>query len=473
MFITCILIYERLDVDVLIQFLLFEMVLLGFLVYVFFNAEKLSGMTIFKVEKHLTCHTLLVEAIVVCLAVLPAGLFTWYAHNQEILQSVKKDQLCLAFSIENRNNGIYGELKAMDSVVIPRKAGDILLYDRGIYAVSQQIVLPVHGSLQPVMADSGFEKFYFAISDQISIDYYTEGFLPALNDTSSDRSWEWLRPFNGWLPFLYTMKPGKAELLSIRTEIPPRFIFLSEWPRLISLFIFVCILLVGLFFLIYRISEGIFLNKFVDYGSKQTADGKIPFFLDYYARQSDKAFGPDKLREDLEGAVFEYTPNYDEKQMNQFELETISKMQKYKTYYSFVLDNCSPAEKYLLYSFALNGFLNYKNVTDIYKLLDEGLLKENDGEVRMFSLGFRAYILKYYASEGEQVIAKTMGKRTAWLSFKTPFMILLIAVACFVFFTQHDAWQRISALITGLSTSIPLLFGLFKGGGQITRDIKE
>jgi hypothetical protein len=39
-------------------------------------------MIFFKSDKHLAWHTVLVEAIVICLSVLPAGLFTWYAQNR-------------------------------------------------------------------------------------------------------------------------------------------------------------------------------------------------------------------------------------------------------------------------------------------------------------------------------------------------------------------------------------------------------
>jgi hypothetical protein len=471
LFISCISLYQRMDVDVFMQFLIFELVLLFFLGYVLLNAEKLLNMKVSTKEKHLTYHTLLVEAVVVCLAVLPAGLFTWYAHNQEILQAVKKDQLCLAHSIEKRDNGIYGELHAIGPDIIPRKVSDTLLYGRGIYAVSQQLVAPDTGTIQPAKADSGFEKFYFAISDQISNDYYSEGFLPALKDTSWDISWEWQRPDTGWLPFLFTMRTGRPHLLNVRSEIPSRFIFLTDWPKLAGLFAFVCVLLIGLFFLIYRSSEGIFLNKFADYARRRHASAGPPFFNKYYAGYGDKQLGPEALRQDLEGAVFEYTPSYDELQMNQYELETVSKLEHYKDYYEFVMDNCSGAQKYMLYSFALNGFLNYKNVTEIYKLLDEGVLKEEDGEVRMFSIGFRAYILKYYAAEGEKVIAKSAGNRTAWQSFKTPFLFLLVAVAAFIFFTRQEAWQRFSALITGLSTSIPLLIGLFRNSFSKKQDV--
>jgi hypothetical protein len=76
-------------------------------------------------------------------------------------------------------------------------------------------------------------------------------------------------PADKWMaPFLYGLKPGKAETLKIQSEIQERFIFLNDWTKLSGLAFFICLLLTGLFFLIYRISESMFLNKFIRYGSQ-------------------------------------------------------------------------------------------------------------------------------------------------------------------------------------------------------------
>jgi hypothetical protein len=45
-----------------------------------------------------------------------------------------------------------------------------------------------------------------------------------------------------------------------------------------------------------------------------------------------------------------------------------------------------------------------------------------------------------------------------------PFLILLMIGAAFLFFTRQEAWQRISALVAALSTSLGLLSGIFREG---------
>jgi hypothetical protein len=52
-------------------------------------------------------------------------------------------------------------------------------------------------------------------------------------------------------------------------------------------------------------------------------------------------------------------------------------------------------------------------------------------------------------------------------------MVLLFAVAAFVFFTRQETWQRFSALIAAVSSSIPLLMGLFKGDEKNDYDSKS
>ena len=411
---------------------------------------------------------------------MPAGLFTWYSHNQEILQAVKKDQLSLAVSLDNRGNGIYSQLGALPDSVVSPEIIDRLHYGRGIYPAPDPAIRREWGIIRPPKSDSGYENFYFAISDQISNDYYNEGFIPALKDTSWDRSWIWARNGDTSLLFRYSMKPDTGrkmngpvfasqagmELLNIRSNIPQRYIYLSDGLKLTMVILIVLILLCALYLLIRRISEGVFLKKFIEYGSRLGQQIFPPYYTEYQHGHGREEIHGEKLKDQVAEIVFDYTPGPSEKKMNENEQYTISKLQEWKEYYAFILHKCSPSERYLLYNFAASGFINYKNVAEIYRLLDARILRVREEEIRMFSIGFRAYMLKNYLQHGEKGVAKHVGKRSAWQTFKTPFMVLLLAVAAFVFFTREEAWQRFSALITGLSTSIPLLFSLFRNGGS-------
>jgi hypothetical protein len=61
-------------------------------------------------------------------------------------------------------------------------------------------------------------------------------------------------------------------------------------------------------------------------------------------------------------------------------------------------------------------------------------------------------------------MSKTQKRKSSWESFKRPFLIILIGFACLIFFTQQEAWQRISALLAALTSSIPVLLDLFRSG---------
>ena len=483
LYLIYILWYQDFEFSALIQFILFEMLVLVLLGIAHFKAKWLLKFKQVRQENYLLRYTLLIEALVVSLSAVPAGLYTWYSHNQEILQAVKKDQLCLAFSLESRGNGIYSELKQLGKRVVPARFIDSLQYKKGIYLIPRYNISHTKGSIESPQTDSGYEKFYFDFSDRISNDYYTEGFLPALRDTSRDRSWKWTRPSDSSLSFSFIMKPdtgsrnaaGIYDLLNIQSEIPERFVFLSDKLKLSLLIIFIALALYGFYLLIYRISNGVFLKKFIMYGSKIGHSGLPPYFKEYYLENNTGNAGDEEIRVQSAGIIFDYQPRNDDAIMNGYEQSTIGKLRIGRNYYAYVLSKCTAPEKYLLYNFALHGFINYKNVVEIYRLLDLGILcvKPEEEEVRMFSLGFRAYVLKNYAHEGDRIISKQAAKKSSWQLFKTPFMVLLFAVAAFVFFTRQETWQRFSALIAALSSSVPLLMGLFKGDEKNDYDSKS
>ncbi len=483
LYLIYILWYQDFEFGALIQFILFEILVLVILGVAHFKTKWLLTLKQFRRGNYLSRYTLLIEALVVSLSALPAGLYTWYSHNQEILQAVKKDQLYLAFSLESRENGIYSELKQLGNAVVPARFIDSLHYKKGIYLIPKYNISHSKGLIESPKNDSGYEKFYFEFSDKVSNDYYTEGFLPALRDTSRDRSWKWTRPSDSSLSFSYIMKPdtasrnaaGISDLLNIQSEIPERFVFLSDKLKLSLLLIFIVIALYGFYLLIYRISKSVFLKKFILYGSKISYSDMAPYFKEYYLENYKGDISDEKIQAQSAGMIFDYQPGNDDIVMDGYEQSTIEKLRIGNDYYAYVLNKCTSPEKYILYNFALNGFINYKNVVEIYRLLDLGILrvKPAEEEIRMFSLGFRAYVFKNYAHEGDKIISKQAAKKSSWQLFKTPFMVLLFAVAAFLFFTRQETWQRFSALIAALSSSIPLLMGLFKGDEKNEYDSKS
>jgi len=143
------------------------------------------------------------------------------------------------------------------------------------------------------------------------------------------------------------------------------------------------------------------------------------------------------------------------------EIQVLHAIRRWDGYFALVLAGCNAKEKYLLFQFACNGFLNYKNVVEIDHLLQWGVLVVENEEVRLFSRAFRAYILEHVR---EDELERSFIRRSPWQRFRVPFLVLLMVAAAFLFFTRQEAWQRISALIAALSTSLGLLGTLFRNG---------
>jgi len=119
----------------------------------------------------------------------------------------------------------------------------------------------------------------------------------------------------------------------------------------------------------------------------------------------------------------------------------------------------TPREQWLLYNFACHGLLNYKNVLEIDHLLEAGVLDDRDGQVKIFSPAFRAYIVMNWRQDQ---LPKEVVEKSAWQRFRIPFLILLAVVLAFLFLTQQEAWQRVTALVGALSSALGAVLGLLK-----------
>ncbi|HWB24590.1 MAG TPA: hypothetical protein VG738_03880 [Chitinophagaceae bacterium] len=428
-----------------------------------------------KREKYLVWYTFMVKTLIVCLSVIPTCLFTWYAHNQEILQEVKKEQLYMASSLNSRRSAVDKQMAGIDTSVLPTGIYNTLQFKRGVYSYNNDTLSVSRGPLPAPVKSSAIEKFYFEVADNFNTDYYDPQYLSNLQEGSSDSMWHWANADSGKLKFLYTLsegtqlrQDGTVPLLTVTSTIPARYIYLQNPPRLFAVLILLTLIMIGLYKLIRGISLDIFLQKFVwRYNDNQVLNQPPPFFDAYCANEGViQDSGKQSLREKIKSAIFYYVPGYNKKLMQEQERRTVLKAGAYEKYYAFVWSQCSDTEKYLLYNLAQTGFANYKNTTEVYHLLQQGVLVVKDQETRFFSKGFRAYILQAAATGQIQDIDKIMPKSSAWAAFKTPFMVLLFAVASFIFLTRQETWQKFSALVTGVGTSLPLLIGFFRNSGK-------
>ncbi|HRI20292.1 MAG TPA: hypothetical protein PLA68_05040, partial [Panacibacter sp.] len=79
-----------------LHFLIFQLLFNSVMWMYYFSSQKTLAYISKSTKHYVSQYSRLATLLIICLAVLPAGLYTWYAHNQEITQSLKKEQLYLA-----------------------------------------------------------------------------------------------------------------------------------------------------------------------------------------------------------------------------------------------------------------------------------------------------------------------------------------------------------------------------------------
>jgi hypothetical protein len=149
--------------------------------------------------------------------------------------------------------------------------------------------------------------------------------------------------------------------------------------------------------------------------------------------------------------------------------EVILKIQNLaKFHYNALWKSCSRQEQYLLYDLAQDGLINPKDIQSVANLIDKGLLIY-DGTVRIMNRSFRNFILTSIEQEEVLNLERATMDQGAWSEFRTPLILVLVALVSFLFLTQKEAFNQIIAIITTLTASVPLifrLFSLFSGAGD-------
>jgi hypothetical protein len=137
--------------------------------------------------------------------------------------------------------------------------------------------------------------------------------------------------------------------------------------------------------------------------------------------------------------------------------------------YSALWTSLPPIQKFILYDFAQDGFANYKAGRDLQELMAKGLLFFDDLGLSVMTLSFQEYVLKMKEDPDINTFLTKTAKEDTWKKFKTPLLVLLTAIGIFIFATQEQTYQKITGLLTTLTSLLPLLSNMFnkpavKGG---------
>ena len=435
-------------------------------------------------ENYLSLYCVFVTILIVCLSVLPASVYTWYAHNQEIVQSVKKEQLYLANAIQQRagQQAIYykNRYQLNPSPDYFRK----LELSYGIYNIYNDSIL-IDSKTPPSKYDaqgSGYEKFYFSIAKDIGNNYYDPLLMPALKDNSTDSAWYWYKEkdtMSFWYP-IYAHPFSDSKLLGtnngplkIVSIFPHRYTFVVASAKGILLFLIIFIFIYGLFLLLRYVSERLFLKKFIDDTENNSLPSNRAFVLFTAYKEFKERMGQAVVlinESDIKTLQKDYEifkPVQDSLKMYQQEKIMITALKNFSGFYDFIWDICTPNEKYLLLNHAKNGFVNFKNTEVITHLIQVGIFVIRFEEMQLFSASFRAYILSKKHSAETKELLKEFQQSSTWQTFRMPLLIILLTVALFIFFTQEQTFQKIMAMVAGISSIASLILKFFTDGGNL------
>ena len=91
-------------------------------------------------------------------------------------------------------------------------------------------------------------------------------------------------------------------------------------------------------------------------------------------------------------------------------------------------------------------------------LLSKGLLVKYENQIcRLLNESFQSFILYVVKPEEALHFEKESTAGSRWAIFKIPLMIILLALAAFIFLTQQESWVSIIAVLTGVSSLVTLL----------------
>jgi hypothetical protein len=372
-------------------------------------------------------YSIFVLLLALCLGVLPMTVFTWYAHNREIEQSVKKQQLSMAVSLEKRRPVFLAILKSFSPVdsLVKNYFGE-RCWQQGIYGIRPCCVDPEAAwDSAPPQQLRATEHFYRLITSNIDMDYDEPSHYPVLHQ-ASDNSWYW-EPVGDSQRLHYMPAPGAfpdtVKAFRITMTLPSRYIFLDNGYHITMLALTVLLVLAGLYGLIRSTASRVFLLDFVHLFGTRSKDCPED------AAQTDDEIREMILQQRQKSAVFRSRWN-----------------------------RLSGRQRIILLDLVTDGLANYRNVMEISALTGEGQpLCICDGVIIVKDPVFRQFILEQRQTAETAVLRKEFRAQSLWESLRTPLLVVIVTVGVFIFLTQEDISERVVVLLTTLSSLLPLL----------------
>ena len=433
--------------------------------YVFINQTDLLPLSRWEASYPVS-YTLMLTGLVINLAVLPSALYSWYGYQQERVQTLKKQQLHLATDIRERSRLLMNTAILSIPNLMPGKYVLKRLVEQGIYTTNDDSIALVNN----VPRDTGpalFERFYCTITESLSNRYYDLKQYPALADSSADKSWQW-RLVKGQVCLWYrnplperAVSDANHHYLYIASVLPGNYLFApgNRGWSVGSLLLLSTLLAWGLYEWLRINTENVFLARYVRSHTPDEPDLAGPVMSSCLPASDSQKDGPDDPWKPADN----YATARNWERLNVREKEAARVVRQKEIDFERTWQERREKEKYLLYNFAYDGLLNYKNANDIRRLIDENVLTVDDERLRFADPGFRAFLVHKHGTDEVKSLRAKYQQNSTWQSLQGALLLLLAGFAGFVFLTQEAALNKILLLVSGITTLLSILPKIFRG----------
>jgi hypothetical protein len=397
-------------------------------------------------------YCLLLTVLLTMLVFLLPIISSWYDRNNELYQNVKKQQLFLAKALIDRQKNVWQP--DGNFARYPASLQNSLLLHAGVYSVYQDSI--DRGAPKPPSnKDGNYSRYTRTGLRGFGKGYENQFLYTSLRQNPADGAWAWLRDSaQSKVHFWYKNQGKPADSIYIASQIPyNNFIStLFRWG------ILGFVLMTGLlYWVISALANRLFPSRFIKAAEKVQEKNRGENFRRfglYYSSELKKSEEQFSNKEN----IFDYEHN------------VIEQALAGSKNYSELWQECNDREKILLYYYACYGLINYTNSKEIYSLINKGILIPSKDELKFLSPGFRGFVLSQNEAGAIDKLYHEKNKNGFWQAFRTPFVVFLVSIGAFVFFTQETTFQKIILLITGLGSAASLLPQIFaskeKGGSS-------
>ena len=139
----------------------------------------------------------------------------------------------------------------------------------------------------------------------------------------------------------------------------------------------------------------------------------------------------------------------------------------YYHFYFSIWQTLTKEEKFFMYDLAEDGLVNCYDKYTLSLLLNKGLIVYKNGRLRLFTKGFRNFII---AGLGELEMAKLIEKindNSHWNKTRLPLVIILMAILIFILSSQHETSTKLITTLGALSAAIPALISFLSTLGGV------